>query len=66
MVVLVVTGVYWTRGVESALSEGGKAVQAYAERCTHDLMQVPIQKHLLLVSWLGIALAVRAVMITAR
>lgn len=45
MVVLVVTGVYWTRGVERALSEGGKAVKAYEEKCTHDLMQVRTCMH---------------------
>ena len=38
MVVLVVGGIYWTRGVEKALVAG--AVKACEDKCTADLMTV--------------------------
>jgi hypothetical protein len=40
MVVLVVTGIFWTRAVEAALSQGPKGVKACEESCTQELMKV--------------------------
>jgi dynein heavy chain len=40
MVVLVVTGIFWTRAVEAALGQGPKGVKACEESCTQELMKV--------------------------
>ena len=41
MVVLVVTGMFWTKGVEDALNTGDvKEVDAFEKQCTSDLMKI--------------------------
>ncbi len=42
MVVLVVTGLFWTSDVERALQAGPEAVQKCEAQCTKDLMQVGV------------------------
>ncbi len=40
MVVLVVTGLFWTRDVEEALADGLPAAKLCEARCTSELMKV--------------------------
>ncbi|GIL57271.1 hypothetical protein Vafri_12526 [Volvox africanus] len=40
MVVLVITAIFWTRGVEKALQDGGESLKEYESQCTSDLLRI--------------------------
>ncbi|GLC60993.1 hypothetical protein PLESTB_001703700 [Pleodorina starrii] len=40
MVVLVVTAIFWTSGVEKALKDGGDSLREYESQCTSDLLKI--------------------------